>query len=110
MSAERFESKLNEWIIFIITALVIGLAIGLVNVALGNILREASYTANIEILAVGIVLIAVLTYLSFIFMIRPVRISSDVNCRLLYNVRRGDFLAASVYLAYYLAQEAVDCS
>ena len=83
MSAERFESKLNEWIIFIITALAIGLAIGLVNVALGNILREDSYTANIEVLAGGIVLIAVLTYLSFIFMIRPVRIRSDVDCRLL---------------------------
>jgi hypothetical protein len=26
----------------------------------------------------------------------------------LYNVRLGDFLAASVYLAYYLAQEAVE--
>jgi len=52
--------------------------------------------------------IAVLTYISFIFMIRPVQLSSDVNCRLLYNIITGDFLGHSIYLSYYLAQEAIE--
>ena len=73
-----------------------------------DIICNSSYTINIEIIIGGFGVIAVLTYISFIFMIRPVQLSSDVNCRLLYNIITGDFLGHSIYLSYYLAQEAIE--
>jgi hypothetical protein len=52
----------------IVTALIIGFVVGLVNVALGNILRESSYLFNVQLLFVGVGVVGIV-YLSSIFMI-----------------------------------------
>jgi hypothetical protein len=110
LTVDLFESKSREWIIFIFTALIIGVVIGLVNVALGNILRESSYIFNVQVLVVVVAIIGILVYLSFIFMIPPIHLVTNANCRLLYNSKKGEFLFPSVYLHYYLAQEAAELS
>lgn len=102
---DPIESKSREWIIFIATTLIIGFAIGLVDVALGNIIRESSY-----LLLVGVGFIGIIAYLSFILMIPSIHITTDANCVLLYNLQKGEFLPPSVYMHYYLAQEAAEQS
>jgi len=108
LTVDPFESKSREWIIFIVTALVIGFLVGLVNVALGNILKGSSYLFNVLLVLIGVALVGIVVYLSYIFMIPSIHVTTNANCKLLYNSKTGEFLSPSVYLQYYLAEEAAE--
>jgi hypothetical protein len=108
LTVDPFESRSREWIIFIVTAFIVGLILGLVNVAVGNILKESSYIFNVLLFLVGVGLIGILVYLSYIFMVPAIHVITNANCRLLYNSKKGEFLFPSVYSQYYFAQEAAE--
>jgi hypothetical protein len=63
---QDIESRLDSWIILIITAVAIGIGMGLINIVLGNFFKNADYTTNFIILVFGIIATTISLYLSFI--------------------------------------------
>jgi hypothetical protein len=105
-----FESKHREGIIIVITAVAIGISIGMSSAAIGELIE--SYDLQpfllLIILSVSAIIASLLAIMSFRILVLPLRLESFAYCRLLYNARTKQFVNPSAYLSYYMAQAAAE--